>query len=310
MLFVVKRFVNLVIALFLVATLTFFLMKAIPGDPFMQEEAIPEEILHAMRRHYGLDKPLITQYIKYMKRIATFSLGPSFKYEGRTVNQIIMSGFPISLTLGLFALAIALFFGLLLGIFSAMYRGKWQDQLFMVLAVLGISTPSFILATMLQYVFAMKLSWLPLARWGDFNHMILPAFALAALPTAFIARLIRSSMVEVLAQDYVLMARAKGQKGFELVRRHVLKNSLLPVVSYIGHVSSTILTGSFVIEKIFGIPGLGNWFVSSIANRDYTMIMGITIFFSAILMVMTFLIDVAYFLIDPRIYRSYRLSHA
>ena len=304
-----RRFVNLIVALFLVASLTFFLMQAIPGDPFTQEHAIPTEILEAMRHHYGLDQPIMTQYFIYMKKLITFNLGPSFKYEGQTVNQIILEGYPISFALGLSALFISLFLGLILGTLSALYHRKWQDHLFIFIAILGISTPSFILATLFQYLFALKLNWFPIARWGTLSHLVLPALSLAALPTAFISRLVRSSMIEVLSQDYIMMAKAKGLSMLQIIRSHVLKNALLPAISYIGHVSATILTGNFVIEKIFGIPGLGNWFVSSIANRDYTMIMGITMFFSATLMGITFITDVIYCFVDPRIKKSMRLTH-
>lgn len=298
---IIKRLLNVVIALFMVATLTFVLMKSIPGDPFQQEQAIPEEILEAMHRHYGLDQPIFSQYLSYLKRLATFSLGPSFKYEGRDVNGIIAEGFPISATLGISALFLSISFGVIIGSLSALYRGKWQDSALMIVAVLGISTPSFILATILQYLFSMKLNWFPIARWGTLSHIILPAISLAAIPTAFIARLIRTNMVEVLEQDYILTAKAKGLSSFQIITRHVIKNSMLPVITYIGHISATIMTGSFVIEKIFGIPGLGNWFVSSIANRDYTMIMGITMFYSTFLMLSICIVDIVYIIIDPRI---------
>jgi oligopeptide transport system permease protein len=302
---ILKRLFNLLSALFVVATLTFFLMKAIPGNPFQQEQMIPEEILKSMNHHYGLDRPLFEQYLSYLKKIFTLSLGPSFRYEGRSVNQIIWDGFPISLLLGSMALSISIFMGILLGSLSAFYKGKWQDQAFTFLSVLGISIPSFVLATLLQFIFAIKLNFFPIARSGTLSHMILPAFSLAALPTAFIARLIRSSMIEVLSQDYIWMAKAKGLSSFNLMRRHVLKNSSLPALSYIGHLSASVLTGSFVIEKIFAIPGLGHTFVSSITNRDYTLIMGITLFYSGFLMICICIVDIIYLIIDPRVRRSY-----
>jgi oligopeptide transport system permease protein len=276
-------------------------MHSIPGDPFTQDKAIPEEILRAMHRHYGLDKPLYVQYFEYMKGLLSFNLGPSFKYQGRTVNEIISEGFPVSLCLGLEALSLSLFFGVILGSFASFKHTKWQDHLMMAIAVIGISIPSFILATFLQYLLAMKLDLFPVARWGSISQSILPALSLAALPTAFIARLIRSNMIEILQQDYIQTAKAKGINSFQIMTKHVLRNALLPVITYLGPLTAAILTGSFAVEKIFGIPGLGQWFVLSITNRDYTVIMGTTIFYSALLMCCVFVVDILYCLIDPRI---------
>jgi oligopeptide transport system permease protein len=297
----VKKLLILILSLFIVASLTFFLMHSIPGDPFTQDKAIPEEILRAMHRHYGLDKPLYVQYFEYMKGLLSFNLGPSFKYQGRTVNEIISEGFPVSLCLGLEALSLSLFFGVILGSFASFKHTKWQDHLMMAIAVIGISIPSFILATFLQYLLAMKLDLFPVARWGSISQSILPALSLAALPTAFIARLIRSNMIEILQQDYIQTAKAKGINSFQIMTKHVLRNALLPVITYLGPLTAAILTGSFAVEKIFGIPGLGQWFVLSITNRDYTVIMGTTIFYSALLMCCVFVVDILYCLIDPRI---------
>ena len=276
-------------------------MKSIPGDPFMEEQAIPEEIKQSLFAHYGLDQPFHIQYLQYLKGVVTWDLGPSFKYEGRTVNDIINDGFFVSASLGALALIIALFWGVLWGSIAAFFRGKWQDHTSMTIAVLGMSMPSFLMATILQYGFAIKLGILPIARWGSFEHMILPAIALSAFPSAFIARLTRASMVEVLEKDYILTARSKGLSNFKIWKNHILKNSLLPVVSYMGTLVTNVLTGSFVVEKIFGIPGLGSWFVNSITNRDYTIILGLAIFYSLILMAVIFIVDVLYFFIDPRI---------
>jgi oligopeptide transport system permease protein len=303
--FFIKKVFILAVSLFLVATLTFFLMKGIPGDPFLQEQAVPEEIMKSMYAHYGLDQPWYIQYWKYIKGLATWNLGPSFKYEGRTVNEIIREGFPVSLTLGLEALTLSIGFGILLGTLAAVHRGRWQDHLSMIIAVIGISIPNFILATFMQYIFSMKLSLLPVARWGSFAQSILPAISLASLPTAYIARLTRTNMVEVLEQDYVVTARAKGLAMPKIVMSHVLKNSLLTVITYLGPLTSAILTGSFVIEKIFGIPGLGGWFVTSITNRDYTVIMGVTMFYSAVLMIAIFIVDIIYYILDPRLRERY-----
>ncbi len=275
-------------------------MRAIPGDPFLQEQAIPEEILHSMYAHYGLDQPWYIQYCKYIKGLLIWDLGPSFKYEGRQVTDIIKSGFPVSLFLGLETLIIAVLFGVSFGTIAAMYHVKWQDGTFMIIAVLGISMPNFLIATFLQFI-VMKLHILPVARFVGFAHTILPTIALAALPTAFIARLTRSNMIDTFQKDYIKTAIAKGLSCFQIVMKHVLKNSLLPVITYLGPLTSSILTGSFVVEKIFGIPGLGGWFVLSITNRDYTLIMGLTVFYSAIVLFSVFIIDILSPIIDPRI---------
>jgi len=276
-------------------------MQAAPGDPFLQEQAIPEEIMKSMYKHYGLDQPWYIQYGRYLKGLVTWNLGPSFKYEGRTVNDIIKEGFPVSLILGAEAISLAFFFGVILGTIAAVRHGKWQDRLAMIVAVVGISVPNFVMASFLQFLFAMKLDLVPVARWGTFAHTILPALSLSALPSAFIARLTRANMVEVLEQDFVQTARSKGLSEMQVVFKHVLKNSILPVISYLGPLSSAVLTGSFIVEKIFGIPGLGGWFVTSITNRDYTVIMGVTIFYSSILILSVFLVDLLYTFIDPRI---------
>lgn len=299
--YLLKKGFILLLSLFAVASLTFFLMKAIPGDPFTEDKAIPEEIMKAMYRHYGLDDPWYVQYGRYLKGLITWDLGPSFKYEARTVNEIIESGFPVSLILGAEALFLSLSMGIVFGALAALKQARWQDHALMIFAVLGISVPSFIMATFLQYIFAMKLDLLPVARWGSFAQSILPAFSLAALPTAFITRLTRANMVEVLNQDYIQTARSKGLSAYQVLWRHALRNALLPVITYLGPLTATILTGSFIVEKIFGIPGLGQWFVMSVSNRDYTVIMGTTVFYSALLIACVFLVDILYCLVDPRI---------
>jgi oligopeptide transport system permease protein len=296
-----KKGAILLISLFLVATLTFFLMHAIPGDPFVQDRAIPEEILKALQKHYGLDQPLYVQFGKYLDGILHLELGPSFKYEGRSVNDIISDGFPVSFILGIESLIIAVCGGFVLGSIAALNHMRWQDHLTMVIAVIGISVPSFIVASFLQYFLAMKLDLLPVARWGTFSQTLMPALSLAALPMAFIARLTRANMVEVMQQDYIQTAKSKGLNSFQIILRHVARNALLPVITYLGPLSAAVMTGSFAIEKIFGIPGLGQWFVTSITNRDYTVIMGTTIFYSAILMLCVFAVDLLYCFIDPRI---------
>jgi len=300
-LYLTKRLFANLLALWAIVSITFFLMKAIPGDPFTQEKALPKEILQSLYEHYKLNDPWYIQYGNYLKSIVTWDLGPSFKYKARTVNDIINSGFPISATLGLEAMLLALSCGVVLGTLAALKQNQWQDYTSMIFAVIGISVPSFILAATLQYVLSIKLDLLPVARWGTFKQSILPAMALAALPTAFIARLTRANMVEVLAMDYIKTARSKGLSERAVIFKHALRNALLPVVTYLGMLTANILTGSFIIEKIFGIPGLGQWFINSITNRDYTVIMGITVFYSMILLLAIFMVDIAYGWIDPRL---------
>lgn len=276
-------------------------MHAIPGDPFTSENGLSQEVLETLMRHHGLDKPWYVQYGHYLKGIFTGDLGPSLRYEGRSVSSIIAEGFPISLLLGMEALIIAVAAGVSLGILAAYSQRKWQNSTFMVFATLGIAVPSFLLATLLQYLFAMKLSWLPVARWGSFAQTILPALALAGSPTAFIARLTRAGLLEAMKQDYALTARAKGMGETALFVRHLLRNAILPVITYLGPLSASIITGSFIVEKIFGIPGLGSWLIGSILNRDYTAITGIALFYSALLMIAILAVDLFYRIIDPRI---------
>lgn len=299
--FLLKKALILIASLFCVITGTFFLMHAIPGDPFIGDRVIPEEVMKSLYAYYGLDQPLWAQYIKYLKELLSGNLGFSIVYQGRTVNQFIKEGLPISAQLGFQALLLAIPSGIFLGTWAAIKRSHWQDNLAMVISTIGVSVPNFVLSSLLQYLFAVKLHLLPVARWVSFEHTILPTLALAALPTAFIARLTRSNMVEVLQQDYIRTAKAKGLSLFTISLRHGLRNALLPVITYLGPVGSQILTGSFMVEKIFAIPGLGQWMIHSINGRDYPMILGLTVFFSTVLMVSMFFIDILYSIIDPRI---------
>ncbi|MDF2578031.1 MAG: oppB [Chlamydiales bacterium] len=300
LIYVIQKITSLVITLFVIITLTFFIMKAIPGDPFSQEQNMPVEIKQALNEHYGLNDPLLIQYGKYLISIAQGDLGPSFKYKGRNVNEIIQEGLPVSAQLGFQALIIAMIVGVTLGTIAGLHQHQWQDYTIMTLAVLGISIPGFLLATFLQYFIAIKGALLPVALWKGFSYTILPSLALAALPIAFITRLTRSSVIDVLQQEYVKTARAKGLSHKLIISRHILKNALLPVITYLGPLSANILTGSFVVEKIFGIPGLGQWMVISVSNRDYTVIMGIAIFYSTLLLSAIFVVDLIYRWLDPR----------
>lgn len=282
-------------------TATFFLIQAAPGGPFSGEKKLPPEIEANLNAHYGLDQPLYKQYFDYLVSVAQWDFGPSFKYKGQTVNDLINSGFPISFTLGMEAILLALALGVLLGVIGALNHNKWPDYTVAIIAVLGISIPSFIMAAALQYIFAMKLGLFPVAQWESWAHTFLPTLALAATPMAFIARLTRSSMIEVLGSDYIRTAKAKGLSRARVTITHGIRNAMLPVITYMGPMTAGVLTGSFVIEDIFGIPGLGAHFVNSITNRDYTVIMGVTVFFGVILLLCVLLVDILYGFIDPRI---------
>jgi len=299
--FILSRIVSMVVTIFLIITITFFLMHAIPGGPFASEKKLPESIERALEEKYHLNDPLHKQYIDYLLGVVKGDFGPSFKLKGQDVSDIIADRFPVSAQLGAIALGLILIAGIPLGIAAALKQGTWVDSAVMFLAIVGVTIPSFVIAAVMIYVFSVQLGWLPPARWGELDQMIMPSIALAAYSMAFVARLTRSSMLEVISQDYIRTARAKGLSEKVVVFKHALKNALIPVVSYVGPLAAGIMTGSFVIEKIFAVPGLGRFFVESISNRDYTVIMGVTIFYAAFLVVMILAVDIIYALIDPRI---------
>lgn len=289
------------LTLFVVITLTFFMMHAIPGGPFTDEKAIPSFVLEKMNDRYGLNDPLMTQYGRYMMNVLRLDLGPSYRYEGMTVNELIAANFPVSAAVGGAALILALVIGIPAGIISALKRGHWQDRLAMILATLGVTVPSFVIAAVMVYVFAWRLGWVTVGFWEGASTAVLPAITLAGYPAAFISRLVRSSMLEILQQDYIRTAYAKGLSERAVVYIHALKNAVIPVITYLGPLTAGILTGSFVVEQVFGVPGLGTFFVTSISNRDYTTIMGTTIFYSALLVFFNLIADVCLGFIDPRI---------
>ncbi len=299
--FILNRLVSMVVTIFLIITITFFLMHAIPGGPFASEKKLPEAIEKALNEKYHLDDPLHVQYFDYLKGVAVGDFGPSFKLKGQNVSDIIAQRFPVSAQLGGIAILLILIAGIPLGVVAALKQGTWVDNMVMFLAIIGVTIPSFVIATVMIYTFSVKLGWLPPARWGEFDQMIMPSIALAAYAMAFVARLTRSSMLEVISQDYIRTARAKGLTEKVVVFKHALKNALIPIVTYIGPLSAGIMTGSFVIEKIFAVPGLGRFFVDSITSRDYTVIMGVTIFYATFLVIMILVVDILYALIDPRI---------
>lgn len=299
--YILKRVGYIILSLFFIVTITFILMKVAPGGPFASEKKLTPKLEEQMNEAYGLNDPIHVQYFDYLMRVAKWDFGPSFKYVGQSVNDIINRSFPYSFVLGMEAIFLALSVGIFLGVLAALYHNKFPDYMAMVIAVLGISVPSFVLAAVLQYIFAFKLQVLPIAKFDSFAHSILPAVALAATPLAFIARLMRSSMLEVLNSDYIKTAKAKGLSARVTIYRHGLRNAILPVISYLGPLVVGILTGSFVIETIFAIPGLGSEFVNSVTNRDYTVIMGTTVFYGVLLLVSILIVDIIYSLVDPRI---------
>ncbi|MCZ8512668.1 ABC transporter permease [Paenibacillus filicis] len=300
--YIVRRLFSMIVTLWLIITITFFLMHAVPGSPFEKDgrNANPTAVQNMME-FYHLDQPLSVQYVLYLKSLLTLDLGPSIGHFPDSVNSMIERGFPVSFQLGMVSILFAIVSGIALGTVAALRQNRLIDYFAMIFAVIGIAVPNFIVATMLIKFVAVEWRLLPVATWGSWKHVILPALALSAGPLAIIARLTRANMLEVLTADYIETARAKGLSPFMIVFKHALRNAVLPVVTLLGALVANVLTGSFVIEKIFAIPGMGKYFVDGINNRDYALIMGTTVFYSALLLFMMFLVDIAYGFIDPRI---------
>lgn len=299
--FVLKRIVATIMALFVIVSITFTIMHTIPGGPFDSEKKVNQVIMNNLNAKFHLNDPLPKQFADYWKNLLHGDFGPSFRYESQSVNDIIKDGFPVSATLGAMAVVTALALGLILGIIAALKQSKWQDYTAMIVATIGISVPSFVMAPLLMYFLGVKFKILPVAMWGSWKQAIMPAFALSLLPMATIARFTRASMIDVLNQDYIKTAKSKGLNQRVIIYRHALRNALMPVVTYLGPMIAGVFTGSFVVEQIFAIPGLGKWFVQSISNRDYTVILGVTIFYSLFLLIMNLIVDILYAVIDPRI---------
>lgn len=297
--YVLKRIITLIATLWIIITITFFAMKALPGDPFSDDMKMPPIVKSALRSKYGLDKPINEQYFIYIKNILKGDLGISMKYENVSVKQIIAEGFPVSAALGLVAAVFGITLGIAGGAIAGLNRQKFIDYFISVISVLGICVPGFVIASLLQITLGGKL--LPVARWGTPKHIVLPALALGIGIIAYQARMMRTSVVEVLRQDYIKTSKAMGLSFGETVRTHVLRNSLLPNITVIGPLIAGLMCGTFVIEKIFAIPGLGKYYIQSIQQSDYTVIMGMTIFYASMLLVMTFIVDVLYGIVDPRI---------
>jgi oligopeptide transport system permease protein len=301
--YLLRRLLGAIPTLLVIATLAFAMLHAAPGGPFDSAKPMEPEIRKAILAKYHLDEPLWQQYLRYLGDLAHGDLGPSFQYRGTSVNELIAQGFPVDFTVGLSALLIALLAGGSIGLYAALHRNSRWDYLLMGLAVVGISVPLFVIAPILVLVFAIHLHWLPPGDWvsGSPAHLLLPALALACPYTAYIARLMRGSALEVLASPYIRTARAKGLPLRTIMLRHALRPTLLPLVSFLGPAIAGVITGSIVIETVFALPGIGRYFTIGALNRDYTLVMGITILYGALIIVCNLLVDLAYALLDPRV---------
>lgn len=294
-----RLFVSLVTAWVLV-TIVFFLVRLLPGDPFLSEKVTPE-IKANMMRYYGLDKPIHIQYMTFLKNLLKGDFGYSLRYKNRTVNEVIKQAFPYSADLGIRAVIFATIVGVTLGIIAALNRNRTWDYLAMFIAIVGVSVPSFVIGPLLQYVFATKLKLLPVSQWKGFSYTIMPTFALSLGSLALMARLMRASMLDVVNQDYIKTAKAKGLSPFQIIWKHQVRNAILPVITVLGPVTATLLTGTFVVEQIFAIPGLGKFYVLGIQNLDYSLVLGMTTFYGLFLIAANFVVDIIYGLVDPRI---------
>ncbi|HAX46103.1 MAG TPA: peptide ABC transporter permease [Nitrospina sp.] len=296
-----KRVLHGIPVLIVVATLTFIIMRLVPGGPFDEEKKLPPEILANIQAKYHLDQPVITQYLLYLKQLAQGDMGPSYKYIGRDVTDIISDTFPVSITLGLLAMLVVVGVGVPAGMWSAYRQNSMVDRVCVFFAMLGVSIPSFVLGTVLVWLMSHKLHWFPPALWEGPRHMTLPALALGAPFTGYIARLTRSAVLEVLASDYIRTARAKGLSESVVLLKHALKNSIYPIVSVIGPLTAGLVTGSFVIEFIFSIPGMGSFFITAVTNRDYPLIMGVTLVYAVLIVLANIMVDIIYMWLDPRV---------
>jgi len=304
--YVGKRLFYALLTVLTLTVLTFFMMRMLPGDPFIGAKAIPEATMEALNRKYGLDKPVLEQLIIYISNAFKGDLGVSIKYN-RPITDIISQAFPYSLDLGIRALIFATITGVLLGIVAAVKRGTKWDSITMIFAIIGVSVPSFIVGSLLQYFFGLKLyqwtgtKFFPITGWNSFASKILPSFALSFSSLATISRLMRTSMLDVLGQDYIKTAKSKGLSQKKIIWKHAVRNAIMPVITVLGPIAASVLTGAFVVENIFSIPGMGKFFVMSIQDQDYTMISGITLFYGIFLVVANLIVDLAYGFIDPRV---------
>lgn len=299
--FILRRLLAMVPTLLAVGTLTFFLMRAAPGGPFQSEREMPARAKQELMQRYGLDQPLHVQYLKFLQSAARFDLGPSYKNPDQSVREIVLEGFQVSVELGGWALLVAVLLGVPFGTLAALHQNRAIDHVSMGAALAGVSVPNFVLGPILVYVFALTLGWFPAALWVEPSSRVLPVLALCVAYVAYIARLTRAGMLEVLRADYIRTARAKGLSERVVVMKHALKLGLMPVVSYLGPAAARIIMGSIVVEQVFAVPGLGRHLVQGAINRDYTLVMGVVLFYAAFLMVFNLLVDLAYTWLDPRV---------
>ena len=296
-----KRFVHGLIVLWFVATLTFLALRVAPGGPFDSERKLPPEVIANLEAKYHLDETVAQQYLRYLSGVARGDFGPSYKYLDRGVSQIIAETLPTSALLGALALIFAALVAFPIGLFAAYYRGSLVDRICLFLATLGISLPNFILGALLIWTMALELGWLQAGRWDDWSSVILPTITLGAAPAAYLAALLRSTLSETLGEDFVRTARAKGLKESAVVMKHALSHSLIPVLTVMGPLAAALLTGSFVVEYVFAIPGMGRFFITAVTDRDYPLIMGVTLIYTALLVCANFVVDLLYGCVDPRI---------
>lgn len=300
--YILNRALISILTIWIVITATFFLMRLMPGGPFDGEKVLPPAIKQNLNAKYGLDKPVFSQYTRYLTNIVLYQdFGDSMQYTGRTVSDVIKYSFPTSAKVGIVSILFALISGVVMGIISALKQGKWQDRLVMVIATLGVTVPSFVLSALFIHYIAVELGWFQPSGLYEVKSYILPAIALGGTAMSFISRLSRSNLIETMNQDYIKVAKAKGLPQGRIIIKHALKNSILPIVTYLGPLIAAVLTGSFIVESMFSIPGLGREFVTSVGNRDYTMILGLTVFYSTFLILCNFAVDIIYGFIDPRI---------
>lgn len=302
-LYSLKRLLSAIPTLLLLITLAFFLMRFAPGGPFDYERSLPPEIEANLNAKYHLDEPLPQQYFRYLAQLLRGDFGPSFQYQDYTVTELIVAGLPVSLLLGGLSVLLAVVVGVLAGSFAALRRNRWPDHLVMGIAMTGISVPNFVMAPLLVLLFAIVLGILPAGGWNDASprNLVLPVIVLALPQIAYIARITRSALIEILHSDFIRTARAKGLSAREILLRHALKPALIPVVSYLGPAAAGVMTGSVVVEQIFGIPGVGRFFVQGALNRDYTLVLGVVIFYGALVLLFNLLVDLAYAALDPRV---------
>ena len=298
-----KRLLSAIPTLLLLITLAFFLMRFAPGGPFDYERSLPPEIEANLNAKYHLDEPLVQQYLRYLGQVLRGDFGPSFQYQDYTVSELILAGLPVSLLLGGISVLLALVAGVLAGSHAALHRNGWPDHFVMGLTMTGISIPNFVMAPLLILLFAIVLGVLPAGGWNDAapRNLVLPVIVLALPQIAYVARITRSSLIEVLHSDFIRTARAKGLSAREVLLRHALKPAMVPVVSYLGPTAAAVMTGSVVVEQIFGIPGVGRFFVQGALNRDYTLVLGVVIFYGALVVLFNLLVDLAYAALDPRV---------